>query len=71
MFDKERITRIIKAAGQGPRDAQALIDLTQQQHSPVAAEIAGRKVGDYPALSLKLKSKGSEQTEGWEEAVDM
>ena len=37
MFDKERITRIVKAAGQGPRDAQALIDLTQQQHPPIAA----------------------------------
>jgi hypothetical protein len=31
VFDKERITRIAKAAGQGPRDAQALIDLTQEQ----------------------------------------
>src|SRR5580693_3221045 len=37
VFDKERITRIVKAAGQGPRDAQALIDLTQQQHPPIAA----------------------------------
>jgi hypothetical protein len=57
MFDKERITRIIKAAGQGPRDAQALIDLTQQQHSPVAAEIAGRKVGDYPARTEVIKTE--------------
>src|SRR6516164_11036113 len=49
MFDKERIARIVKAAGQGPRDTQALIDLTQQQHSPIAAEIACRKVGHYLA----------------------
>ena len=45
MFDKERIARIGKAAGQGARDTQALIDLTQEQHPPIAAEIASRKVG--------------------------
>ena len=73
VFDKERIARIAKAAGQGPRDTQALIDLTQEQHSPIAAEIAGRKVGDYrrEPRSLKLKSKDSEQTEGWEETFDI
>jgi hypothetical protein len=49
MFDQERITCIVKAAGQGPRDAQALIDLAQQQHAPIAAKIACRKVGDDPA----------------------
>src|ERR1700746_3077411 len=37
MFNKERITRIVKATGQGPRDAQALIDLAQEQHPPIAA----------------------------------
>src|SRR6516165_1667123 len=57
MFDKERITRIIKAAGQGPRDAQTLIDLTQQQHSPIAAEIAGRKVGDDLARTEVIKTE--------------
>src|SRR5258708_22676146 len=57
VFDKERITRIVKAAGQGPRDAQALIDLTQQQHPPIAADIACRKVGDYLARTELLKTK--------------
>ena len=57
VFDKERITRIVKAAGQGPRDAQALIDLTQQQHPPIAAEIAGRKVGDYLARTEVIKTE--------------
>jgi hypothetical protein len=57
MFDKERIARIIKAAGQGPRDAQTLINLTQYQHSPIAAEIAGRKVGHYLARTEIIKTE--------------
>ena len=57
VFDQERITRIVKAAGQGPRDAQALIDLTQEQHPPIAAEIACRKVGDYLARTEVIKTK--------------
>jgi hypothetical protein len=57
MFDQERITRIVKAAGQGPRDAQVLIDLTQQQHAPIAAEIAGRKVGDGLARTEVIKTE--------------
>ena len=57
VFDKERITRIVKAAGQGPRDAQALIDLTQEQHPPIAAEIACRKVSDYLARTELIKTK--------------
>src|SRR5258707_14995012 len=32
VFDKERITRIVKAAGQGPRDAQALIEVKNSSH---------------------------------------
>jgi len=56
VFDKERITRIVKAAGQGPRDAQALIDLTQEQHPPIAAEIACRKVSDYLARTELIKT---------------
>src|SRR6476660_2475524 len=57
MFDKERITRIVKAAGQGPRDAQALIDLTQEQHPPIAAEIACRKVGYDLTRTEVVKAK--------------
>src|SRR6476660_1963047 len=56
VFDKERITRIVKAAGQGPRDAQALIDLTQEQHPPIAAEIACRKVSDSLARTELIKT---------------
>src|SRR5258708_13650123 len=43
VFDKERITRIVKAAGQGPRDAQAPIVLTQQQNPPTAPDRTARK----------------------------
>ena len=57
MFDQERITCIVKAAGQAPRDPQALIDLTQQQHAPIAAKIACRKVGDYPARTEVIKTE--------------
>jgi len=57
VFDKERITCIVKAARQGPRDAQALIDLTQEQHPPIATEITCRKVGDYLARTEVIKTK--------------
>src|SRR5262245_34479487 len=57
MFDKERIARIVKAAGQAPRDAQALIDLTQEQHSSIATEITCRKVGNYPARTELIKTE--------------
>jgi hypothetical protein len=57
MFDQERITCIVKAAGQGPRDAQTLIDLTQQQHPPIAAQIACRKVGDYLTRTEVIKTE--------------
>src|ERR1700752_1439520 len=57
VFDKERITRIVKAAGQGPGDAQALIDLTQEQHPPITAEITCRKVGDDPTRTEVIKTE--------------
>src|SRR5215470_3816929 len=57
VFNKERITHIVKAAGQGPGDAQALIDLAQEQHPPIAAQIASRKVGHYPARTEVIKTE--------------
>ena len=57
VFDKERITRIVKAAAQGSRDAQTLIDLTQEQHPCIAAEIAGRKVGHDLARTQIVKAE--------------
>jgi hypothetical protein len=57
VFNKERMTRVVKAAGQGARDPQTRIDLTQEQHPSIAAEIACRKVGHYLARTQIVKTE--------------
>jgi hypothetical protein len=53
VFGQIRITRIVKAPCQRPRNTQSLIDLTQKQHTPIAAEIAAGKICGDAHLFLR------------------
>jgi hypothetical protein len=45
MFGKARVAMIMETGGEGAGDAQALVDLAQEQQAAIAAEVARREVG--------------------------
>ena len=58
MFDQERVTPIVKAPGQGPRQTQTLIELPQQEHAAITAEVSCGEVGDDLARTQVIKEQG-------------
>src|ERR1700757_232954 len=46
VFGKERVTMIAKATSQAARDAQALINLAQQQHAAISTDMSRREVSN-------------------------
>jgi hypothetical protein len=57
MFDQERVAQIAKASGQGARNPQTLIDLTQQEHAAIAAEVSCGEVCHDLARSQRIKEQ--------------
>jgi len=58
VFDQERVAQIAKARGQGARNPQTLIDLAQQEHAAIAAEVSCREVGHDLARTQGIKEQG-------------
>jgi hypothetical protein len=57
VFDQERVTQIAKAPGQGPRETQTLIKLTQQKHAAIAGKMSHGEVGDDLARTQVIKEQ--------------
>src|SRR5260370_37307853 len=60
VFDQKRVTEIAKAPGQGPRETQALINLAQQEHAAIAAEVSRGEVGNHLTRTQAIKEQGLE-----------
>ena len=58
VFDQERVAQIAKAPGQGARNPQTLIDLTQQEHAAITAEVSCGEVGDHLTRTQAVKEQG-------------
>ena len=57
VFDQEWVAQIAKAAGQGARNPQTLIELTQQEHAAIAAEVSCGEVRHDLARTQRIKEQ--------------
>jgi hypothetical protein len=57
VFDQERVAQIAKAPGQGARNPQTLINLTQQEHAAIAAERPCGEVCHDLARTQRIKEQ--------------
>ena len=57
VFDQERVAQIAKAPGQGARNPQTLIDLPQQEHAAIAAEVSCGEVSNDLARAQGIKEQ--------------
>ena len=57
VIDIAGVARVVKAAGQRAGQAQAVIDLAEQEHAAVAGEIPGGELGDDLAGTEVLKEQ--------------
>jgi len=57
VFDQEGVAQIAKAPGQGPRNPQTLIDLAQQEHAAITAEVSCGEVGDDLTRTEAIKEQ--------------
>ena len=55
MIDEAGVARVVETGGQRAGQAQAVIDLTEQEHAAVAGEVAPGKIGDDLAGAEVLK----------------
>ena len=58
MFGKARVAMIAEAGGEGAGDAQAFVDLTQEEQTAIAAEVSAREVGLDAARAEIIEKKG-------------
>ena len=58
MLDKERLARVAKTSGQTAGQSQGAVELAQQEHTAIAAEVSAGEIGDDLARIEIIEKEG-------------